>query len=90
MYFLMSKKNKQKKQDKNMTRIYVHPSVMARIKSGNLSPVTTRYEVDVGNIVEVMDEDEVNSIITKVKSVRKVAVSLYQIELMDPATAFID
>lgn len=86
----MSKKNKQKKQDKNMTRIYVHPSVMARIKSGNLSPVTTRYEVDVGNIVEVMDEDEVNSIITKVKSVRKVAVSLYQIELMDPATAFID
>lgn len=90
MYFLMSKKNKQKKQDKNMTTIYVHPSVMARIKSGNLSPVTTRYEVDVGNIVEVMDEDEVNSIITKVKSVRKVAVSLYQIELMDPATAFID
>lgn len=86
----MSKKNKQKKQDKNMTTIYVHPSVMARIKSGNLSPVTTRYEVDVGNIVEVMDEDEVNSIITKVKSVRKVAVSLYQIELMDPATAFID
>lgn len=86
MYFLMSKKNKQKKQDKNMTTIYVHPSVMARIKSGNLSPVTTRYEVDVGNIVEVMDEDEVNSIITKVKSVRKVAVSLYQI----PATAFID
>lgn len=81
---------KQKKQDKNMTTIYVHPSVMARIKSGNLSPVTTRYEVDVGNIVEVMDEDEVNSIITKVKSVRKVAVSLYQIELMDPATAFID
>nr|DAZ36752.1 MAG TPA: hypothetical protein [Caudoviricetes sp.] len=90
MYFLISKKNKQKKQDKNMTTIYVHPSVMARIKSGNLSPVTTRYEVDVGNIVEVMDEDEVNSIITKVKSVRKVAVSLYQIELMDPATAFID
>lgn len=90
MYFLMSKKNKQKKQDKNMTTIYVHPSVMARIKSGNLSPVTTRYEVDVGNIVEVMDEDEVNSIITKVKSVRKVAVSLYQIELMNPATAFID
>lgn len=73
-----------------MTTIYVHPSVMARIKSGNLSPVTTRYEVDVGNIVKVMDEDEVNSIITKVKSVRKVAVSLYQIELMDPATAFID
>ena len=73
-----------------MTTIYVHPSVMARIKSGNLSPVTTRYEVDVGNIVEVMDEDEVNSIITKVKSVRKVAVSLYQIELMDLATAFID
>lgn len=73
-----------------MTTIYVHPSVMARIKSGNLFPVTTRYEVDVGNIVEVMDKDEVNSIITKVKSVRKVAVSLYQIELMDPATAFID
>lgn len=73
-----------------MTTIYVHPSVMKRIKSGNLSPITTRYEVDVGNIVEVMDEDEVNSIITKVKSVRKVAVSLYQIELMDPATAFID
>ena len=41
---------------------------MARIKSGNLSPVTTRYQVDVGNIVEVMDEDEVHScFITKVK-----------------------
>lgn len=77
--------------DKELSGIlYVHPSVMKRIKSGNLSPITTRYEVDVGNIVEVMDEDEVNSIITKVKSVRKVAVSLYQIELMDPATAFID
>lgn len=34
-----------------MRTIYVHPSVMKRIKSGNLSPITTRYEVDVGDIV---------------------------------------
>lgn len=73
-----------------MTTIYVHPHVMKRIKSGNLSPITTRYEVDVGDIVEVMDDDEVNSVITKVKRVRKVAVGLYQIELDDPATAFIE
>lgn len=63
---------------------------MKRIKSGNLSYITTRYEVDVGDIVEVMDDDEVNSVITKVKSVRKVAAGLYQIELKDPATAFIE
>ena len=63
---------------------------MKRIKSGNLSPITTRYEVDVGEIVEVMDDDEVSSVITKVKSVRKVAAGLYQIELKDPATAFIE
>jgi hypothetical protein len=62
---------------------------MKRIKSGNLSPITTRYEVDVGEIVEVMD-DEVSSVITKVKSVRKMAVGLYQVELKDPATAFIE
>lgn len=73
-----------------MRTIYVHPSVMKRIKSGNLSPITTRYEVDVGDIVEVMDDDGVNSVITKVKRVRKVAVGLYQIELDDPATAFIE
>lgn len=73
-----------------MRTIYVHPSVMKRIKSGNLYPITTRYEVDVGDIVEVMDDDEVNSVITKVKSVRKVAAGLYQIELDDPATAFIE
>lgn len=72
-----------------MTTIYVHPSVMKRIKSGNLSPITIRYEVDVGEIVEVMD-DEVSSVITKVKSVRKMAVGLYQVELKDPATAFIE
>ncbi|WP_317309701.1 hypothetical protein [Phocaeicola plebeius] len=63
---------------------------MKRIKSGNLSPITTRYEVDVGEIVEVMDDDEVSSVITKVKSVRKMAVGLYQVELKDPATAFIE
>ena len=73
-----------------MKTIYVHPSVMKRIKSGNLSPVMTRYEVDVGDVVEVMDDDEVNSIITKIKNLRKVALGLYQIELDDPATAFID
>lgn len=43
-----------------------------------------------GDIVEVMDDDEVSSVITKVKRVRKVAVGLYQIELDDPATAFIE
>lgn len=73
-----------------MKTIYVHPSVMKRIKSGNLSPIMTRYEVDVGDVVEVMDDDEVNSIITKIKKMRKVALGLYQIELDDPATAFID
>lgn len=52
--------------DKELSGIlYVHPSVMKRIKSGNLSPITTRYEVDVGEIVEVMDDDEVSSVITK-------------------------
>lgn len=70
--------------------LYVHPSVMRKIKSGNLSPITTRYEVDVGDIVEVMDDDEVSSVITKVKHVRKVAVGLYQVELKDPATAFVE
>ena len=50
----------------------------------------TRYEVDVGDVVEVMDDDEVNSIITKIKKMRKVALGLYQIELDDPATAFTD
>lgn len=73
-----------------MKTIYVHPSVMKRIKSGNLSPIMTRYEVDVGDVVEVMDDDEVNSIITKIKKMRKVALGLYQIELDDPATAFTD
>ena len=77
--------------DKELSGIlYVHPSVMKRIKSGNLSPITTRYEADVGEIVEVMDDDEVSSVITKVKSVRKMAVGLYQVELKDPATAFIE
>lgn len=70
--------------------LYVHPSTFKRIKSGNISPITTRYDVDVGDVVEVIDDDEVSSIITKVKSVRKVAVGLYQIELEDPATAFIE
>lgn len=55
-----------------------------------MQPIVTRYEVDVGDIVEVMDDDEVSSVITKVKRVRKVAVGLYQIELDDPATAFIE
>lgn len=73
-----------------MTTIYVHPAVMKRIKSGNLSPIMTRYEVDVGDVVEVMDDDEVNSVITRIKKMRKVALGLYQIELDDPATAFID
>lgn len=72
-----------------MITIYVHPSVMKRIKSGNLSPIATRYEVDVGDIVEVSDDDEVNSVITIVKSVKRKGTGLYQIELADPATAFI-
>ena len=62
---------------------------MKRIKSGNLSPIVTRYEVDVGDIVEVSD-DEVNSVITKIKSVKKKGTGLYQIELDDPATAFME
>lgn len=70
--------------------IYVHPATLKRIKSGNMQPIVTRYEVDVGDIVEVMDDDEVSSVITKVKSVRKVAVGLYQVELNDPATAFVE
>lgn len=72
-----------------MKTIYVHPSIMKRIKSGNLSPIATRYEVDVGDIVEVSD-DEVNSVITKIKSVKKKGTGLYQIELDDPATAFME
>lgn len=72
-----------------MITIYIHPEVMKRIKSGNLSPIVTRYEVDVGDIVEVSD-DEVNSVITKIKSVKKKGTGLYQIELDDPATAFME
>ena len=72
-----------------MKTIYVHPSIMKRIKSGNLSPIAIRYEVDVGDIVEVSD-DEVNSVITKIKSVKKKGTGLYQIELDDPATAFME
>lgn len=72
-----------------MITIYIHPEVMKRIKSGNLSPIVTRYEVDVGDIVEVSDDD-VNSVITKIKSVKKKGTGLYQIELDDPATAFME
>ncbi|WP_415940685.1 hypothetical protein [Phocaeicola coprocola] len=72
-----------------MITIYIHPEVMKRIKSGNLSPIVTRYEVDVGDIVEVSD-DEANSVITKIKSVKKKGTGLYQIELDDPATAFME
>lgn len=70
--------------------IYVHPSIMKRIKSGNLSPIVTRYEVDVGDIVEVSDDEDINSVITKIKSVKKKGTGLYQIELDDPATAFME
>ena len=72
-----------------MITIYIHPEVMKRIKSGNLSPIVTRYEVDVGDIDEVSD-DEANSVITKIKSVKKKGTGLYQIELDDPATAFME
>ena len=72
-----------------MITIYIHPEVMKRIKSGNLSPIVTRYEVDGGDIVEVSD-DEANSVITKIKSVKKKGTGLYQIELDDPATAFME
>lgn len=75
-----------------MITIYVHPTVMDRVKSGNISPILilTRYEIDVGDIVEVSDDDEVNTVITKVKSVKKKGTGLYQIELDDPATAFME
>lgn len=37
-----------------MITIYVHPAVMDRVKSGNISPILilTRYEIDVGDIVK--------------------------------------
>lgn len=75
-----------------MITIYVHPAVMDRVKSGNISPILilTQYEIDVGDIVEVSDDDEVNTVITKVKSVNRKGTGLYQIELADPATAFIE
>lgn len=57
--------------------MYIH---MKRIKSGNLSPITTRYEVDVGDIVEVMDDDEVSSVITKVNEL-KALISHYKAEV---------
>lgn len=71
--------------------IYVHPAVMCRLMSGNLPSVTTRYEgIDVGDIVEVCDTDEVNSVITKVARVEKRGSGLFRIELKDPATAFME
>ena len=71
--------------------IYVHPAVIKRIRSGNISPVITRYEgLDVGDVVEVCDDDEVNSVITKVARVEARGSGLYRLELKDPATAFVE
>lgn len=74
-----------------MKTIYVHPSVIKRIKSGNMSPVVTRNgEFDVGDVVKVCDDDEVNSVITKVARIEARGNGLFHIELADPATAFIE
>lgn len=74
-----------------MKTIYVHPSVMKRIKSGNLSPIVTRYkDLDIGDVVEVCDEDEVNSVITKIARVEAHGKGLFYIELKDPAIAFVE
>jgi hypothetical protein len=56
-----------------------------------MSPVITRYEgLDVGDVVEVCDDDEVNSVITKVARVEARGSGLYRLELKDPATAFVE
>lgn len=71
--------------------IYVHPAVIKRILSGNMLTVVTRYEgLDVGDVVEVCDDEEVNSVITKVARVEARGRGLWRVELKDPATAFVE
>lgn len=71
-----------------MKTLYVHPIVMERIKSGNMFPIVTRYEVEVGEEIEVESDDEANTVRTKVKSVKRKGSSLFVVEIEDPATAF--
>lgn len=72
-----------------MKTIAVHPAVMKRIQSGNTCKIVTRYELSVGESIEVLTDDEVVSLLTRVKSVEKKSSSLFYVTLEDPATAFV-
>lgn len=72
-----------------MKTVYVHPAVMRRILSGNICPITTRTAgLNEGDAVELSDEDEVNSIMTRIERVERRAAGLFRITVADPATAF--
>ena len=71
-----------------MKTLAVHPAVLKRIQQGDVQPIITRYEVTVGEEIEVESDDEVVSIKTKVKSVTRKGSSLFMVEIEDPATAF--
>lgn len=54
-----------------MKTLAVHPAVMKRIQSGNVCNIVTRYEFKEGEPVEVITDDEVVSVRTRIKSVGK-------------------
>ncbi len=72
-----------------MKTVYVHPAVMRRILSGNISPIATRCAgLHEGDTVELSDEDEVNSVMTRIERVERRGSGLFRITVADPATAF--
>lgn len=75
-----------------MKTLYVHPAQMKRIISGNCNqPIITRYEgFSPGDVVEVVDLDDVQNVRTKVKSVTRISSSLFKVTIEDPAIAFVD
>lgn len=73
-----------------MKTLAVHPAVMKRIQSGNVCNIVTRYEFKESEPVEVITDDEVVSVRTRIKSVEKKNSSLFYVTLEDPATAFIE
>ena len=73
-----------------MKTLYVHPAVMKRIQQGNFQPIITRYELEPSEEIEIIDDDEVVSICTRVHSVQRKTDSLFLVEIDDPATTFIE
>ena len=69
-----------------MKTLYVHPLIMDRIKSGKTFPIVTRYEVEVGEDIEVETDREQDIIKAKVKSVHRKGSSLFLVEIENPIT----